>query len=90
MKLEVWTQYGPLNSEPIFKAFIKSLQDAQVAYVLTETLVTFESYSQKKGLYDKEHGEGEWSLLDKEDKDAINFAKGTHSNSKSDRRNKIN
>ena len=33
---------------------IKSLQDAQVAYVLTETLVTFESYSQKKGLYDKE------------------------------------
>ena len=28
MKLEVWTQYGPLNSEPIFKAFIKSLQDA--------------------------------------------------------------
>ena len=23
-----------------------------------------------KGLYDKEHGEGEWSLLDKEDKDA--------------------
>ena len=25
-----------------------------MAYVLTETLVTFESYSQKKGLYDKE------------------------------------
>lgn len=33
---------------------IKSLQDAQLAYVLTETLVTFESYSQKKGIYDKE------------------------------------
>ncbi len=28
MKLEVWTQHGPLNSEPIFRAFIKSLKDA--------------------------------------------------------------
>ena len=28
MKIEVWTQYGPLNSEPIFKAFVKSLQNA--------------------------------------------------------------
>tara|TARA_Y100000592_G_C5473955_1_gene321127 strand:- start:1726 stop:2598 length:873 start_codon:yes stop_codon:yes gene_type:complete len=28
MKLEVWTQYGPTNSKPIFDAFIKSLQDA--------------------------------------------------------------
>ena len=28
MKLEVWTDYGPLNSKPIFDAFIKSLQDA--------------------------------------------------------------
>lgn len=28
MKLEVWTDYGPLNSKPIFDAFIKSLHDA--------------------------------------------------------------
>jgi len=28
MKLEVWTQHGPLNSKPIFEAFIKSLQKA--------------------------------------------------------------
>ncbi len=28
MKLEVWTQHGPLNSKPIFEAFIKSLQEA--------------------------------------------------------------
>ena len=28
MKLEVWTQHGPINSEPIFNAFIKSLRDA--------------------------------------------------------------
>ena len=28
MKLEVWTDYGPLNSKPIFEAFLKSLQDA--------------------------------------------------------------
>lgn len=28
MKLEVWTQYGPTNSKPIFDAFIKSLHDA--------------------------------------------------------------
>ena len=28
MKLEVWTEHGPLNSKPIFDAFIKSLQDA--------------------------------------------------------------
>jgi len=34
MKLEVWTQHGPLNSEPIFKAFIKSLQDAGDTVVL--------------------------------------------------------
>ena len=34
MKLEVWTQYGPLNSEPIFKAFIKSLQDAGDTVIL--------------------------------------------------------
>ena len=26
MKLEVWTQHGPLNSKPIFDAFIKSLR----------------------------------------------------------------
>ena len=28
MKLEVWTNYGPLNSKPIFDAFVKSLHDA--------------------------------------------------------------
>jgi hypothetical protein len=28
MRLEVWTDHGPLNSKPIFDAFIKSLQDA--------------------------------------------------------------
>jgi hypothetical protein len=28
MKLEVWTQHGPLNSKPIFEAFIKSLKDS--------------------------------------------------------------
>ena len=28
MRLEVWTEYGPLNSKPIFDAFIKSLKDA--------------------------------------------------------------
>ena len=28
MKLEVWTEHGPINSKPIFDAFIKSLNDA--------------------------------------------------------------
>ena len=28
MRLEVWTEYGPLNSKPIFDAFVKSLEDA--------------------------------------------------------------
>tara|TARA_B100000575_G_C23114044_1_gene643810 strand:- start:11 stop:883 length:873 start_codon:yes stop_codon:yes gene_type:complete len=28
MRLEVWTEYGPLNSKPIFDAFVKSLKDA--------------------------------------------------------------
>ena len=28
MRLEVWTEYGPQNSKPIFDAFIKSLHDA--------------------------------------------------------------
>ena len=28
MKIEIWPQYGPLNSKPIFDAFIKSLQEA--------------------------------------------------------------
>ena len=36
MKVEVWTQHGPLNSEPIFKAFIKSLQDAGDEVVLNK------------------------------------------------------
>ena len=34
MKLEVWTQHGPLNSEPIFKAFLKSLQDTGDTVIL--------------------------------------------------------
>jgi len=28
MRLEVWTKFGPLNSKPIFEAFIKSLRDS--------------------------------------------------------------
>lgn len=28
MKLEIWTDYGPLNSKPIFHAFIQSVRDA--------------------------------------------------------------
>ena len=28
MRLEVWTEHGPINSKPIFDAFIKSLHDA--------------------------------------------------------------
>lgn len=28
MRLEIWTEYGPLNSKPIFDAFIKSLHEA--------------------------------------------------------------
>ena len=36
MKLEVWTQHGPLNSEPIFRAFIKSLQDGGDDIVLNK------------------------------------------------------
>ncbi len=37
MKIEVWTQHGPLNSEPIFKAFIKSLQDAGDQVILNKS-----------------------------------------------------
>ena len=34
MKLEVWTEHGPLNSKPIFDAFLKSLNDAgETVYV---------------------------------------------------------
>ena len=28
MRIEIWPQHGPLNSKPIFDAFMKSLQDA--------------------------------------------------------------
>ena len=28
MKIEIWPEYGPLNSKPIFDAFIESLQNA--------------------------------------------------------------
>ena len=37
MKLEVWTQHGPLNSKPIFEAFIKSLQDAGDQVILNKS-----------------------------------------------------
>lgn len=37
MKVEVWTQYGPLNSEPIFKAFIESLRAAGDEVVLNRS-----------------------------------------------------
>ena len=36
MKLEVWTQHGPLNSEPIFDAFIKSLHKEGDTVVLNK------------------------------------------------------
>ena len=36
MKLEIWTEYGPLNSEPIFKAFIKSVKDMGDEVVLNK------------------------------------------------------
>ena len=36
MKLEIWTEYGPLNSEPIFTAFIKSVKDAGDEVVLNK------------------------------------------------------
>lgn len=28
MKIEIWPEYGPLNSKPIFDAFIESLRNA--------------------------------------------------------------
>ena len=28
MKVEVWPEHGPLNSKPIFEAFIESLRNA--------------------------------------------------------------
>ena len=37
MKIEVWTEFGPLNSKPIFKAFIKSLEDAGETVVLNKS-----------------------------------------------------
>ena len=37
MKLEVWTQYGPLNSKPIFEAFVKSLQEAGDEVILNRS-----------------------------------------------------
>ena len=37
MKIEVWTDYGPLNSKPIFKAFIKSLENAGENIVLNKS-----------------------------------------------------
>jgi len=27
MRIEIWPEHGPLNSKPIFEAFIQSLQD---------------------------------------------------------------
>jgi len=37
MKIEVWTDHGPLNSKPIFKAFIKSLENAGETIVLNKS-----------------------------------------------------
>ena len=37
MKLEIWTEYGPLNSKPIFDAFIKSVRDAGDQVVLNKS-----------------------------------------------------
>ena len=38
MRIEVWPEYGPLNSKPIFDAFIQSLQDAgEQVYVNKES-----------------------------------------------------
>ena len=37
MKIEVWTDHGPLNSKPIFKAFIKSLEAAGETIVLNKS-----------------------------------------------------
>jgi len=36
MKLEVWTSTGPLNSKPIFNAFIKSLEEAGDQVILNK------------------------------------------------------
>ena len=36
MKIEVWTQHGPLNSEPIFDAFIKSLRNSGDQVILNQ------------------------------------------------------
>ena len=37
MKIEIWPDYGPLNSKPIFKAFINSLKKAgETLYVNKE------------------------------------------------------
>ena len=37
MKIEVWTDYGPQNSKPIFEAFIKSLTNAGEEVVLNRS-----------------------------------------------------
>jgi len=37
MKIEVWTEHGPLNSKPIFKAFIKGLENAGEKIVLNKS-----------------------------------------------------
>ena len=38
MKIEIWTEYGPQNSKPIFDAFIKSLEDAGETIVLNRSV----------------------------------------------------
>ena len=38
MKLEIWTEYGPQNSKPIFDAFVKSLEDAGETIVLNRSV----------------------------------------------------
>jgi hypothetical protein len=37
MKIEVWTKHGPLNSKPIFDAFVRSLYDAGDQVYLNES-----------------------------------------------------
>ena len=38
MKIEIWTEYGPQNSKPIFDAFVKSLEDTGETIVLNRSV----------------------------------------------------
>ena len=39
MKVEVWPEHGPLNSKPIFEAFIESLRNAGEEVFVNEVSV---------------------------------------------------